>query len=76
VKVSQGSVIAAVATAFMLVAAVPASACNGKGNCENAPGQNKFHGAPGPVIGAGAPALAIGIGYGVYWIRKRRRRTG
>jgi hypothetical protein len=32
-------------------------------------------GAPGPIIGAGLPLLAAGgIGYGVYWLVKRRRR--
>jgi hypothetical protein len=32
-------------------------------------------GAPGPIIGAGLPLLAVGgIGYGVYWLVKRRRR--
>ena len=31
-------------------------------------------GAPGPVVGAGAPALVAGIGYGIYWLRKRRRQ--
>jgi hypothetical protein len=32
-------------------------------------------GAPGPIIGAGLPILAAGgIGYGVYWLVKRRRR--
>jgi hypothetical protein len=34
----------------------------------------RHHGAPGPVLGAGLPGLAIGIGYGIYWLRKRRRR--
>jgi hypothetical protein len=29
-------------------------------------------GAPGPIAGAGLPALAIG--YGVYWLIKRRRK--
>jgi hypothetical protein len=56
----------------------PALACNGRGNCENAPGQNKpgrVHGAPGPIVGAaGLPVLAIG--YGVYWLRRRRNRNG
>ena len=56
----------------LMLAPVSASACNGNGNCENAPGQNRFHGAPGPVVGAGLPVLAIG--YGVYWLVKRRRR--
>jgi hypothetical protein len=36
-----------------------------------------YHAAPGPLIGAGPVGLAIGgIGYGVYWLVKRRRRTG
>jgi hypothetical protein len=31
-------------------------------------------GAPGPIVGAGLPILAIGMGYGVYWLVKRRRK--
>jgi len=31
------------------------------------------HGAPGPIAGAGLPFLAVG--YGVYWLIKRRRRA-
>jgi hypothetical protein len=35
------------------------------------------YGAPGPLLGAGPVGLVIGgIGYGVYWLRKRRRRAG
>lgn len=30
------------------------------------------HGAPGPIAGAGLPVLALG--YGAYWLVKRRRR--
>jgi hypothetical protein len=29
--------------------------------------------APGPIAGAGLPVLAIG--YGVYWLVKRRRKA-
>jgi hypothetical protein len=32
------------------------------------------HGAPGPIAGAGLPALAVG--YGIYWLMRRRRKTG
>ena len=47
----------------------PTFACNGNGNCANAPGHTR--GAPGPLAGAGLPFLAVG--YGVYWLVKRRR---
>ena len=41
---------------------------NGNGNG----GGRDVHGAPGPIAGAGLPVLAIG--YGVYWLVKRRRK--
>jgi hypothetical protein len=34
---------------------------------------HEVHGAPGPIAGAGLPFLAVG--YGVYWLIKRRRKT-
>jgi hypothetical protein len=43
---------------------------NGRGNGNE---KHEYHGAPGPILGAGLPVLAIG--YGVYWLVKRRRRT-
>jgi hypothetical protein len=65
------------AAAFAVLIASPALACNGGGNCENAPGQlkkNGVHGAPGPIVGAaGLPVLAVG--YGVYWLVRRRRKS-
>ena len=34
-----------------------------------------IHPAPGPLVGAGPVGLVIGgVGYGVYWLVKRRRR--
>jgi hypothetical protein len=69
--------LSAAALAFaLMVVTPPAQACNGGGNCENAPGHNpghNVHGAPGPIAGAGLPVLAIG--YGVYWLVKRRRKV-
>jgi hypothetical protein len=38
------------------------------------PGATRPRGAPGPIVGAGLPILAIGVGYGVYWLVKRRRK--
>jgi hypothetical protein len=71
-----GCLSAAALTFALTVVSPPALACNGGGNCENAPGQIKHdhnvRGAPGPIAGAGFPVLAIG--YGVYWLVKRRRR--
>jgi hypothetical protein len=43
---------------------------NNNGNNNN--GNNGSVGAPAPLIGAGLPGLAIGIGYGIYWLRRRR----
>jgi hypothetical protein len=45
---------------------------NNTGNSNNNTGN--YSRAPGPVIGAGLPGLAIGLGYGAYWLMKRRRR--
>jgi hypothetical protein len=52
-----------------LTVAMPGSciiACNGNGN-------GNAHGAPGPIAGAGLPILAVG--YGVYWLIRRRRKS-
>ncbi len=60
---------AAALAGLLALSQSPASACNENGKCESAPGHNK--GAPGPIAGAGLPFLAVG--YGVYWLIKRRR---
>jgi hypothetical protein len=31
------------------------------------------HGVPGPLVGAGLPFIAVG--YGVYWLIRRRRKA-
>jgi hypothetical protein len=36
-------------------------------------GGGGIHGVPGPLAGAGLPFIAVG--YGVYWLLKRRRNT-
>jgi hypothetical protein len=65
--------MAILAATTMLAQAAPG---NGNGGVGNGNGNgNAHHGAPGPVLGAGLPALAAGgIGYGIYWLVRRRRR--
>ncbi|MGO4513663.1 hypothetical protein CT676_42120 [Bradyrhizobium sp. MOS001] len=73
-KIAFGTLPTAALAFTLMFSAPPALACNGNGNCENAPGQvKKYEGAPGPIAGAGLPVLAIG--YGVYWLVKRRRKV-
>jgi hypothetical protein len=63
-KIASG-ILSAAALALALTVSPPiAQACK-------APGHTK--GAPGPIAGAGLPILAIG--YGVYWLVKRRRKV-
>ena len=70
-KIALGTLSAAALAFALMIVTPPALACNGNGNCDNAPGHVK--GAPGPIAGAGLPMLAIG--YGVYWLVKRRRKV-
>jgi hypothetical protein len=76
-KIAFFTFFAATLAFALMTVAPPALACNDNGNCANAPGHNKpganMQGAPGPIAGAGLPVLAIG--YGVYWLVKRRRKV-
>jgi hypothetical protein len=66
-----------IAAAILSATSFSALAVGGNDQGQNNNNQGgSFRGAPGPVLGAGAPVLAIGIGFGVYWLMKRRRRTG
>jgi hypothetical protein len=40
-------------------------------NNSNGRSSSGAHGAPGPLAGAGLPVVAVG--YGVYWLVRRRR---
>ena len=68
-----GLISAVLFTGTLTMSLPDAFACNDRGNCADAPGHNKYEGAPGPIVGAGLPVLAIG--YGVYWLVKRRRKA-
>jgi hypothetical protein len=65
-----------IAVAMLSVANVSALAQNQnrQGSNNNNQGGSGHYGAPGPLIGAGPVGLVIGVGYGVYWLVKRRRR--
>jgi hypothetical protein len=57
------------------VLTLPAFAQNGQGQNGNGQGQNGgngHHAAPGPIAGAGLPVIAVG--FGIYWLIRRRRK--
>jgi hypothetical protein len=68
-RISNG--LALVATLFALAGAVVLSTSN-LANAQQRPGPVVVRGAPGPIAGAGLSVLAVG--FGAYWLIKRRRR--
>lgn len=75
-------ITSAVLPAAILAISMMMGGCIETGNLSEAsdqdtatgPRQGTVRGAPGPIAGAGLPILAVG--FGVYWLVRRRRRTG
>jgi hypothetical protein len=71
--------LSAAALAFALMVVTPPALAGERGEHEHGHSEHghghghNVHGAPGPIAGAGLPILAIG--YGVYWLVKRRRKV-
>ena len=70
----------ATAVSFLSISSIPASAeiCIPFFGCFGPPdkgggGKGGIHPTPGPLAGAGLPFMAVG--YGVYWLVRRRRNT-
>jgi hypothetical protein len=59
-RTTLGSLSAAALVFALMAVTSPALACNGNGNCENAPGQVKSEHAPGHVRGLLDLLLALG----------------
>jgi hypothetical protein len=64
--------ISAAIVALTLTVFVSAAFAHDEGRWDHSDRGHHFHGAPAPIAGAGLPFLAVG--YGVYWLVKRRRR--
>jgi hypothetical protein len=63
--------LAFLVTLFVVVGAIDTAFAQGPAPAVAPPASAK--GAPRPIAGAGLPVLAIG--YGVYWLVKRRRKA-
>jgi len=63
------NLLAAIVASTILIS--PAFAQNNQGGNNNNQGGG-YHGAPDPIVGASLPVLAVG--FGVYWLVRRRRK--
>jgi len=65
-----------IATAILSAASMSAFAQTATIDTSIVSAARRVHHAPAPVLGAGLPALAAGgIGYGIFWLVRRRRRA-
>jgi hypothetical protein len=65
-----------IAAAILSATSMSAWAQNNQGQNNNNQGGGNYHGAPGPLVGAGPVGWVIGgVGYGVYWLVRRRRKA-
>jgi hypothetical protein len=65
-----------IAAAILSATSMSALAQNNQGQNNNNQGGGNYHAAPGPLVGAGPVGLVIGgVGYGVYWLVRRRRKN-
>jgi hypothetical protein len=62
------NILVAIVASTILIS--PAFADNDRGRGDD--NGHHFHGAPGPIAGASLPVLAVG--FGVYWLVRRRRK--
>jgi hypothetical protein len=75
-RLLSAAALAALLTVLTLPLFTTLTLANGSFPCLSDCGNNgngNVHGAPGPIAGAGLPILAVG--YGVYWLIKRRRKS-
>jgi hypothetical protein len=64
----------AILTFALIMSSAHAKEHENPGNGNGNGGGREVRGAPGPIAGAGLPILAIG--YGVYWLVRRRKMQG
>jgi hypothetical protein len=63
------NILTAIVASTILIS--PAFAQNNQGGNNNNQGGG-YHAAPGPIVGASLSVLAVG--FGVYWLVRRRRK--
>jgi hypothetical protein len=72
-KLKKLIVASAVLTALSIPALADPGNGNGFGQGDGGGRGHRMGGVPGPLAGAGLPFLTVG--YGVYWLIRRRRNT-